>query len=117
MNVTTERQLKVLALPAASSVQTPGFLIDKTRIMSFGCTWTGTPTGVISCVVSNDSTDGINGTWDPCPATVPAAISPQPAGGAGHTAFETTTGFRWAAIKYAATSGTGSLNVTGHGKG
>lgn len=117
MNVTTERQLKILALPASGQVQTQGFQVDKTRIVSFTCVWTGTPTGVISVVVSNDSTDGVNGTWDACPATVPAAISPQPAGGAGHTAFEVTTGFRMAAIKYAATSGTGSLNVTGFGKG
>lgn len=117
MDSTTERQLKTLALPASGVVQTQGFMVNRTRIMSFTCTWTGTPTGSISAVVSNDSTDGINGTWDPCPATVPAAISPQPAGGAGHTAFETTTGFRMVAIKYTATSGTGTLNVTGFGKG
>lgn len=117
MNVTTERQLKVLALPATGSVQTVGFMIDKTRIMSFGLSWTGTPTGVLSVVVSDDSTDGVNGTWDPAPVTVPAAISPQPAGGAGHAAVELTTGFRMAAIKYVATSGTGSLNATGFGKG
>lgn len=117
MNVTTERQLKVLALPATGSVQTVGFMIDKTRVMSFGCTWTGTPTGVLSVVVSNDSTDGVNGTWDVYAATTPTPITPQPAGGAGHTAFEVTTGFRMAAIKYVATSGTGSLNATGFGKG
>lgn len=113
MNSTTERQLKTLALPATGSVQTQGFQISKTRIMSFSCSWTGTPSGTLSVVVSNDSTDGVNGTWDPYTVTVPA----QPSGGAGHTAFEITTGFCYAAVKYAATSGTGSLNVTGHGKG
>lgn len=113
MDAVTERQAKTLALPATGTVQMAGFKISRARIVALALAWTGTPTGVISLLVSNDSTDGVNGTWFPYAVTVPA----QPAGGASGTAFEITSGFYFVAIKYVATSGTGTLTAMCYGKG
>lgn len=114
LNVTTEKQLITLALPATGTVQTKGFFVDKTRILALALQWAGTATGTLSIVGSNDTTDGSNGLWVPIPN---AAVPTSPAGSAGSTGVDITTGFRFAAVKYVAVSGTGNLNATGNGKG
>lgn len=73
-----------------------------------GLSWTGTPTGTLSLEVSNDSTDGINGTWYPKAAT----FSGQPAGAVGTASVELVD-FAWPWLRYswARVSGAGALSV------
>lgn len=70
--------------------------------------WTGTPTGTVSMQASNDSTDGVNGTWVAKPTTITGT---QPAGGVGSLLVEATdVAEAWLRYAYARTSGAGALS-------
>jgi hypothetical protein len=75
---------------------------------------TGTPTGTYSFEASNDSNTGTDGTWF---AVTPASPPANPSG-AGATVSLVLLSWTWAwlRMKYARTSGTGTLDVIACGK-
>jgi hypothetical protein len=75
-------------------------------------TYTGTPTGTFSFEVSNDSTDGVNGTWAPITADKGTATAPNGAGAGNLWAVQfAPIAFRWIRASFTRSAGTGSWTV------
>lgn len=101
----------------SASFNSVGSLIREYDNIGPAYSWTGTPTGVLKLQVSNDSTDGNDGTWNDLPGVT---FSAQPAGGAGNCIATGVTltpcAFNRIRTVYTRTSGTGTLAAPFMGK-
>ena len=113
MNVTLESRTVTASM--ATSQTLTGFTLYNTKNFSAVISWSGTPSGTISLEVSNDSTDGVNGTWV---AYTDVTLGTQPAGSTGKFGVSLADiGYRWIRVVYTSSSGSGTLTVSATGKG
>lgn len=83
--------------------------------LSWQAIWTGTLTGTFTWEASNNSTDGVNGTWTPMTVTLQGT---QPAGAAGSLMVDPMiVGAAWVRPKWTAVSGAGNISIYLVGKG
>lgn len=100
----------------ASPPDGAGTRIKVAARLSIQAIFTGTLTGTISVEASDNSTDGVNGTWTP--VTVTLAGGAQPAGAAGSLLIDPlTVAAAWIRTRWVFVSGAGNISIYLCGKG
>lgn len=101
-------QMNAQAVSSTSVYTTSALDISSFQSFSYQAVWTGTPTGAILVLVSND---GVNF------KDLGASVSPNPSGSADGTMIHCYgVPAKWAKLQYTNASGSGTLTVTAVGK-
>jgi hypothetical protein len=111
------RTFKDIATTGTTAYTGAAVNADGMRTVSFQFSWTGTMVGAFSFEVSNDSTDGTDGTWTTLSSTMIGGLANiQPAGVATSSEITLECATRWIRPVYTNASSTGTLQGHAFGK-